>query len=202
MSSFGAPNSETPEVTSASLLAGAAEQDPEAWSRVCAIYGPVVYNWIRQAGLQSSDAADVAQEVFQVVASRLSAFRRDRPGDSFRGWLYGITRNKLKEYVRRQMANPQGAGGTNAHASLQRIADLDDEESAVSQAGSSGIMRPTMDAIRAEFTPKTWQAFWRSVVEEHRTADIAADLQMTRTAVRQAKHRVISRLRRELSEFS
>jgi len=36
---------------------------------------------------------DVAQEVFRVAAASIEKFRRERPGDSFRGWLRGITRN-------------------------------------------------------------------------------------------------------------
>jgi hypothetical protein len=30
---------------------------------------------------------------FSAPLARSAGFRRDRPGDSFRGWLYGITRN-------------------------------------------------------------------------------------------------------------
>ena len=48
-------------------------------------------------GLREDDAADVFQEVFQSVAAHLSAFRRDRSGDTFRGWLRTITRNKVND---------------------------------------------------------------------------------------------------------
>ena len=50
--------------TSASLLARVQADDSEAWSRLVRLYGPVVYRWARQAGLQPNDAADVAQAVF------------------------------------------------------------------------------------------------------------------------------------------
>ncbi|MFH1922159.1 MAG: sigma factor [Planctomycetota bacterium] len=41
------------------------------------LYGPAVYRWARQAGLQASDAADVVQEVFTNVAADIATFRRD-----------------------------------------------------------------------------------------------------------------------------
>jgi Transposase IS66 family len=40
----------------------------------------------------------VRQEVFQTVARGIAGFRRDRPGDSFRGWLYTSTRSRLLDH--------------------------------------------------------------------------------------------------------
>ena len=54
------------------------------------------------SGLQGADADDVRQEIFHAVSVSLPAFHRDRPGDTFRGWLRGITRNKLLDHFRRQ----------------------------------------------------------------------------------------------------
>jgi serine/threonine protein kinase len=54
------------------------------------LYGPLVYRWTRQAGLQDTDAADVGQEVFRTVAARISDFRRDQPGASFRGAMTSV----------------------------------------------------------------------------------------------------------------
>src|SRR5262245_56120301 len=78
-----------------SLLVRVRALDPQAWQHLMALFEPVVHGWCRAAGLQPADAADVQQEVFQAVALNIGKFRRDRPGDSFRGWLWGITRNKL-----------------------------------------------------------------------------------------------------------
>lgn len=53
------------EPTSSSLIRAILARDPQAWSRFAQLYGPVVYRWVRQWGLQENDAADVVQEVFQ-----------------------------------------------------------------------------------------------------------------------------------------
>lgn len=100
--------------TSLSLLERARANDSDAWRRLSRIYGPQVYRWARQAGLQENDASDLVQEVFGVVATRISDFRRDRVGDSFRGWLYSIARNKIRDHFRALARRPDAAGGTQA----------------------------------------------------------------------------------------
>ena len=43
---------------SSSLIRLVKRRDPEAWQRLAKMFGPVVYGWGRQSGLQASDAAD------------------------------------------------------------------------------------------------------------------------------------------------
>ncbi|MBI1902542.1 MAG: sigma-70 family RNA polymerase sigma factor [Planctomycetia bacterium] len=164
------------------------------------LYVPLVYSWAQRGGLQASDAADVVQEVFRVVAARIASFRGDRPGDSFRGWLWGITKNKLREHFRKTTFGEAAAGGTAALERLKSLAaGLPDDSSALDDASSRAfIMRKAMQAVRIEFEETTWRAFWRSAVEDQATADIAADLGLSVAAVRQAKYRVLRRLRQEL----
>jgi RNA polymerase sigma-70 factor (ECF subfamily) len=188
------------ESTSTSLVARAQRQDAQAWQRLCDLYAPVVYQWARQAGLQASDAADIGQEVFRVVAARLGSFQRANPGDSFRGWLYGITRNKLREHFRRRTVGGEGEGGSEALARLQLLSTaLSSDSSAAGPANArTALMHRALETIRSEFEATTWQAFWRATIDDHKTADIAADLTMSTAAVRQAKYRVLRRLRQEL----
>src|SRR5579872_2380249 len=96
--------------TSSSLLARARSQAPGAWERLADLYCPLVYGWARRAGLRAEDAADVVQDVFRAVLAHLSSFRRERSGDTFRGWLWTITRNKVRDLQRRQSGQPLAAG--------------------------------------------------------------------------------------------
>ena len=50
------------------------------------------------------------QEVFLAVARKIADFQRDRDGDTFRGWLYRITQNKLHDHWRRQRDGLARAG--------------------------------------------------------------------------------------------
>ncbi len=58
-----------------------------------------------------------------------------------------------------------------------------------------------MDMVRSEFEERTWNAFWRSAVEDEPTSEIAESLGITANGVRQAKSRVLRRLGQELGEL-
>lgn len=195
---------ETSESTSSSLLGRLRCRDAAAWTRLTGIYSPHVYRWARQAGLQESDASDLAQEVFRVVTTRIDDFRREKPGDSFRGWLWGITSNKLKEYFRQQAARPQATGGTEAQIRLNSLLETPPEDSDASEVlnTNTSLIHRAIDLIRTEFEEKTWRAFWRTAIDEQKATDIAAELEMTSAAVRQAKCRVLRRLRQEMEDLA
>jgi RNA polymerase sigma-70 factor (ECF subfamily) len=176
--------------------------DPEAWSRLTKIYGPLVYRWARKAGLNDSDAADIGQEVFRTVVARIDSFQQ-RDGGTFRGWLWTITRNKLGDYIRRAKDRPQAVGGTDANQQLHQLADELPEDSfdAGDAHAESQLMHRALKLIEDDFGANTWQAFWRATIDGHSAAEIAADLGMSPEAVRQAKFRVLRRLRTELDQL-
>jgi RNA polymerase sigma-70 factor (ECF subfamily) len=187
--------------TSASLIGRIRRHDPEAWRRLVQSYGPLVYGWGRQAGLQSSDAADVMQETFRSVAKSIEAFERNSPGDSFRGWLWTITKNKIRDHFRR-VEKRREAQGTNLELLLQQIPELppDDPTATGTIDGASvRLVRAAVDEVRGEFEPRTWQAFWRVTVEGQTAAEAADGLGMSVGALYVAKSRVLRRLREELS---
>jgi len=93
-------HSEMADSTSADLIPRAQSRDHEAWQRLSKLYGPIVPDWACRAGLQLSDAVDVMQEVFRAVALNVGDFRHDDPSHSFRGWLWTVTRNKIRDHYR------------------------------------------------------------------------------------------------------
>jgi RNA polymerase sigma-70 factor (ECF subfamily) len=183
------------------LLAGIRQRNAESWRRLSQLYAPLVYGWCRRVGLQASDAEDVLQEVFLTVAARVEDFRHDRHGDTFRGWLWGITRNKIGDLLRRRARQAQPVGGTDA---LQRLLQTPDgnleDEPAPEMPSSGGLCHRALNAIRAEFEDRTWQAFWRVVIERQAPADVASALGLSRNAVYIARSRVLHRLRLALGE--
>src|SRR5688500_11133083 len=79
--------------TSLTLLLRLRANEPDAWRTMVQLYTPLVYHWCAHSGVRGADADDVLQEVFHSASTSLENFRRERPGDSFRAWLRGITRN-------------------------------------------------------------------------------------------------------------
>jgi RNA polymerase sigma-70 factor (ECF subfamily) len=189
--------------TSRSLLDEARHADPAAWERLVKLYAPLVASWCRSWGVAEQDLLDVLQEVFSSVSSHLDRFRKDRPSDTFRGWLLTIARNKTRDHFRRAAHQPAGAGGTDAFVRLQQVLDPDAElplSEPVADTGFNLVLVRALEQIRGEFHERTWQAFWGVVVEGRAAADVAADLTMTPGAVRVSKSRVLLRLRRELGD--
>ena len=95
------------------------------------------------------------------------------------------------------------ADGTNAYAELAAVSEQlsDDSMSVTSPREVNGLLHRAMEMVKAEFEHRTWNAFWRSAVENEPTTEIAAHLGITANAVRQAKSRVLRRLREELGDF-
>lgn len=179
--------------TSYGLLSLLQIKSTAGWSRFTEIYSPIVYGWARRAGLQDTDAADITQEVFRSVVRGIGGFE-NRSNGSFRGWLWTITRNHMRIWFRKQKQTPTALGGTN-HG-LQQLPDWTDSEVIPNEnAVRDELIRRAATAVQSDFAPKTWQAFWRSTVDGHTSTEIAKDLGMTANAVRQARFRVLTRLR-------
>ncbi len=58
-----------------------------------------------------------------------------------------------------------------------------------------------LNQVRSEFEASTWQAFWRSVVDGLPTDVVATELHCTPAAVRQARSRILRRLRQQLGDW-
>ena len=110
-------------LTSLSLLQRARGNDANAWRQMLKLYRPLVLFWCTRGGLTGPDAEDLIQEVFAAAALGLADFRRDRPGDTFRGWLRSVTRNHILLHYRRAPRHVRPAGGTDAWDQLQQVAD-------------------------------------------------------------------------------
>ena len=187
--------------TSSDLISRVRAQDDEAWQRLVDLYGPLVFYWCRRSNLTGANAADVVQEVFASVSTAIAEYEV-REGSRFRGWLWTITRNKINDHFRRIQQQGEAGGGTAAQMQIADLPDYQPDESsdADDQRELSAFLHRALELVRSEFEERTWRAFWRAAVEGDNTADIAAEMGITANAVRQAKSRVLRRLRDELGE--
>jgi RNA polymerase sigma-70 factor (ECF subfamily) len=189
--------------TSSTLLRQVKAQSPVAWNRLVSLYSRLVYRWCRKAGLQPADAADVGQEVFRAVARKIAVYRHDRSGDTFRGWLRRITRNKICDWARKKPPVYTGfpwIGRLRRRPQLPAW-DLPEPDERSNAEERWVVYRAACELIRAEFEERTWQAFWQTTIEEIAVDDVAAGLHMSTNAVRLAKSRVLRRLRKEFAGF-
>lgn len=184
--------------TSLSMLERVRHNEAEAWRRLCCVYGPLVYRWARVAGLQDSDAADVGQDVFRTVFDKIGEYDGLRSGATFRGWLRTITKNKVGDFLRRRSHRPAAVGGTTAWHFHEQLPDELSDDGVVPLNEEQRLLHRTLATLQVEFEPLTWKAFWMSMMEDLAAAEIADKLGLSAGAVRQAKYRVLRRLKDEL----
>lgn len=193
--------------TSTSLIDRVKKNDPQAWERFTSIYTPLVYTWGRRQGLSQHDAGDLVQDVFTRVFQYIQTF----DPESFRGWLWTVTRNQIHKMTGKNPSDLLAPGGSHAYEKLNQL-PADGESSIVSlletdQApwdrpeNKALVVSRVLDTIRSDFTETTWKAFWRTTVENSNSREVAEELGMTSVAVRHAKFRVLSRLKEELERF-
>jgi RNA polymerase sigma factor (sigma-70 family) len=187
-------------LTRASLLARLGDPDDRAaWQQFVELYGSLVYGFARRRGLQDADAADLTQDVFLALARSAGRWRYDARRGSFRGWLYGVTRNTLAKFLQRRQSQPQGSGDTNARLRLdEEPSPGEDAEEAWEQEFQQQLFRVAAEQVRPSFSPSTWQAFWGTAVEGKSAAAVAAELGLSVGAVYVARSRVLARLTEQI----
>jgi RNA polymerase sigma-70 factor (ECF subfamily) len=180
-------------------------QDPQnhaAWVEFVEIYEPFVYRLARKRGLQDADARNLCQEVFQVVAKSARKWTPDASRGSFRGWLFRVARNLMIDSFRKQRRQAAGTGNSDVQRLLEDVPNTgDDHQRQIETEYRRHLFYAAARSIEAEFAPTTWQAFWRTAVQEQGVAEVAIELGMSPGAVYISKSRVVARLCRRVKEI-
>ena len=168
---------------------------PDAWSRFVRLYTPLLRAWTKKQGLRDADADDLTQEVLVKLMDELPKYRR-AAGQSFRGWLYRVTANRCTDFRRRVATRAlPAADGLSAVDTESPLSDFEEVEY------RRAIVSRGLELIRPEFNERTWFAFHQLMIQGVPTAEVAHELGVTENAVYLARHRVLTRLRREIDGF-
>ena len=186
--------------TSTTLLARLAERetgiDQAAWYRFFALYQPVMVEFARVKGA-GDDAEDVVQEVFADLAKAFQAGRYVREKGSFRAYLAKMLRNELISRFRRCSARPEHdmVGITEAEIEaekgLQTVPSVyfgpnDDENWKIARHKIAVEHVLTKTAI----SEQSRQIYRRLMESGDKCAEVARDMGVAATTVRQVKSRV------------
>lgn len=184
--------------TPRSLLQRIAESPGESdWRRLVTLYQPFIGKWLARAGIPDSDTDDLAQEVLTVLVKDLPAFEHSERTGAFRNWLRAVVVNRSRGYWRSRQTRPKQQDGE------EMIALLEDPSSGLSgewdREHDAYVVSRFLEALEGEFSPTTWAAFRRQMMDGAKAADVAAELGLTTNAVLVAKSRVLRRFRAEAS---
>ena len=173
-------------------------RDREAWEEVADTYRPLIYRVARRRGLQDADAQNVAQEVLQKVAAAVQKWDQ-KPAGGFRRWLATVARNAAIDWLRKARRDTP-AGGTSAQLALQKLEAADDPEAELRRELEREAFRRAARKVRDDFAPDTWRAFWETMVEGRRPADLAAEMGKSVGAIYTARSRVMCRIKEEVNK--
>lgn len=170
------------------------QHDQASWERLVALCAPLIYSWCRQAGFQDADAEDFGQQVFTSVYKHINDFRRDNANDTFHGWLREITKNKIRDRIRRERRRPktEASGGSGVHSRLQQLPAID---SPLEESRSLNLQAVRL--LSKYFSDRDIRAFEEVVIHGRTPADVASDFGVKPNVIYLAISRIRKRLRLE-----
>ena len=175
------------------------QPDEESWKRLVDLYTPLLSRWLRQAGVDGSDADDVAQEVFVAVVRELPTFQHNQQRGAFRCWLRAILVHRLRQYWNDKQTTIEPVGSDGGLQTLERLEDpASDLNQLWDREHDVLLAQRILQLIENDFITSTWQAFRRVVLDGAKPAEVAAELGLSVNAVLLAKSRVLRRARQEI----
>jgi RNA polymerase sigma factor (sigma-70 family) len=189
--------------TRPSLLARIRDrQDRQAWAEFVEIYAPLVYGFAQKQGLQDADAADVTQEVLRAVAGSAPRLDYDPRRGSFRGYLFTIVRNELRDFANARRRHGIGSGDSEVQRRLEQQPNAaEDEQTVWDREYERQLFTWAADQVRRDFQASTWEAFWLTAVHGKSGKEVAEVLGMTTAAVYLAKRRVMTRIKEQVDQL-
>lgn len=177
------------------LIERAAADDPRGWEELYAQYSDRVCQYCLNKGLPEADAADVCQEVFWSVSKAIAQFRRERPNDSFRGWLYVITKRRVADFYR--WSEKDLLYQAEHERDLSNLARF--IEGPHSQEHRDRLAA-ALRRVRRRVRQRTWRVFTACALRGLSPQDVGEAYGMTRAAVLMVRTRVLCYVRQELGD--
>ncbi len=174
--------------------------DEGAWNEFVERYGPLIWTWCRQWGLQAADADDVSQIVLLKLAHHLRNFVYD-PSRRFRGFLRTTAHNACKDYFDSRQRAVAASADAAVHAVLGSVEAREDLAARLEQAFDLERLEMAQARVRERIEPHTWEAFRLTALEGKSGADAAAVLHMQVGTVFKAKSKVQQMLREEVKRL-
>lgn len=186
----------SPETRPSLLLRLRNPQDEQAWCEFLQIYEPLIERLARQRGLQHADARELVQEVLIAVAGAIDRWDPDECRGSFRGWLSTIARNLTINLLKKENRQTRGVGDSELSRLMNEQPDPSHEHTALFDLEHRRrLFQIAAEHVRERCEEVTWQAFWRTCVEQQPLTDVCQQLRMSRGALYVARSRVMAKLR-------
>ena len=192
----------SPETRASLILRLDDVDNHDAWDEFVSIYEPLLMSLASRFGMQPSDAADVVQETLIAVSNSVADYEPDDRPASFRRWLSTITRNKLIDQLSSRAVRERGSGDTNVRHWLEQRPAVDSDESVWDIEQRRQVFRWAASAVARQVSAATWQAFYRTSVQNESVQAVADSLGIQCGMVYVARSRVMVRLRKSVDAWT
>jgi RNA polymerase sigma factor (sigma-70 family) len=189
-----------PETRDSLILRLPTQSDAQAWREFIEIYEPLLFRFARRRGLQDADAREIAQNVFLSVAKAVQRWQPSKEKGRFRAWLFCIARNQLINYLAKH-GKQRGSGNTTQLRLLRELPQSTPEIDEITNDYRKEMFRLAAAQARDCFQPSSWSAFWRIAVLGQDVQQVAAELQLSPTAVYIARSRVTAKIREIVQQW-
>ena len=192
----------SPETRPSLLLRLRNPQDEQAWREFLEIYEPLIERLARRRGLQHADARELVQEVLVAVSGAIDRWDPDETKGSFRGWLSTIARNLTINLLKREGRTTRGTGDSEFARLMNEQPDPVGENTALFDLEyRRRLFQFAAEHVREQFEEATWQAFWKTSVEQQPLVDVCEELGLSRGAIYVARSRVMAKLRKHIEKL-
>lgn len=184
--------------TSSSLLARAKSHDQEAWSSLVSLYAPIVYSWCRRWGAEPQVATQIGKTVLEHVFHKLRDVEANLNKESFREWLFKLTRREYVNQVHAQHLSGDEELNPDEETALFRDLEQMEQNLNVEQ---QLLYQRAFDLVRKSYSPQDWGAFSELYLKQRPATEIAIELEISVDAVYVAKSKILRRLRLEFNDL-
>src|SRR5262245_5816957 len=144
--------------------------DQEGWRDFFNTYWELIYRVGIKCGLNDAEAQDVVQETVIAVAKKMEDFKYDPAVDSFKGWLFYLTRKRIAMHYRRRKREHDGLG-CRADAAAFSVEELPDPagvnlEAVWDDEWEQNLLDSALARVKHRVNSKKFQIFNLCVVKQ------------------------------------
>ncbi|MCB9850376.1 MAG: sigma-70 family RNA polymerase sigma factor [Phycisphaerales bacterium] len=177
----------------------------EAWCVFFRIYAPMLRQFAKRLGLNEVESDDATQEVLIVVQNALRDGSYDPTRGKFRGWLYGVARNRAlsAHRARKRRTRVQSAGGDTDMDLLSGIPDHREDalREVWEQEWRFALLEEAMRNLQPVLGNKAFRAFELYALQNLPVAEVAAELGIAPASVYTYKNRVLGAIKKWIARF-
>jgi RNA polymerase sigma-70 factor (ECF subfamily) len=173
--------------------------DAVAWAEFVDEYQPVLRAFVRRQGVSAADVPDVVQDILARLVPALARFEFDPSRGRFLTWLWRVTRNSAKNWIRKRVSRVRAeAAWYQLQPANQAGNDAPDERE---RACLRQILQQVFADVRQTILPAAWACFEGQVLHGRRADELATELGVSRNAVYVNTCRVRARVREQCLRY-